>query len=222
MKQHRRMSSGDESFDFGHSQNSLHSTFDDDLDHDDSMSSLKMPRMGMRGQNSFSSSGGSSDGLHDGDPDDVLNHEDDDDEHDSDEDDDSALGLVLDRTTTSSNASLAPMERLDALQKMNTDLGRKLLEAERTLTGKLEDHEAELEEMQSKLDELKSELSSTKREEKELRSKEVGSVFPACPATTITKPEFFSVKPRLRSADSSRRLPSCRKVWKRPGARTSR
>ncbi len=92
---------------------------------------------------------------------------------DSDDEQDSSLGLVLDRNVASSNASMEPMERLDALQRTNEDLRRKLVEAERTLQNRLAEHESELEEMQSKLEEMRSELSATKREEKELRSKEV-------------------------------------------------
>ncbi|TFK36663.1 hypothetical protein BDQ12DRAFT_706206 [Crucibulum laeve] len=91
---------------------------------------------------------------------------------DSDDEQDSSLGLVLDRVTVSSTASMEPSERLDALQRVNTELGRKLMDAERTLQNKLSEHESELEEMQSRLEEMRSELSSTKREEKELRSKE--------------------------------------------------
>lgn len=77
------------------------------------------------------------------------------------------------RSIASSIASLAPHERVDALQKNNQDLVRRLMDAERTLQSRLADHEVEIEEMQSKLDELKSELTYTKREEKELRNKEV-------------------------------------------------
>lgn len=95
---------------------------------------------------------------------------------DSDSDDsddvDSALGLVLDRSTTSSTASMEPMERLEALQRVNADLGKKLVEAERTLQRKLSDHESELEEMEARLEEAKTELSAAKREEKELRNKD--------------------------------------------------
>ncbi|KAK2459883.1 hypothetical protein APHAL10511_008083 [Amanita phalloides] len=90
----------------------------------------------------------------------------------SDEEEDSALGLVMDRTVNVSTASLEPIERLDALQRANVELGRKLVEAEATLQRKLLEHESELEEMQSKLDEMRAELGATKREEKELRSKE--------------------------------------------------
>ncbi|KAL4064609.1 hypothetical protein J3A83DRAFT_4273272 [Scleroderma citrinum] len=91
---------------------------------------------------------------------------------DSDSEDESSLGLVLDRTAASSTVSLEPFERLDALQKANAELGRKLMEAERTLQVKLQEHDTDLEEMQARLEELKSELTATKREEKELRAKE--------------------------------------------------
>jgi TolA-binding protein len=86
---------------------------------------------------------------------------------------DSTLGLVLDRSAASSTVSMEPHDRVDALQRANAELGRKLMEAERTLQGKLNDHENELEEMQGRLEEVRSELSATKREEKELRAKEV-------------------------------------------------
>lgn len=91
----------------------------------------------------------------------------------SSDEDDSALGLVMDRTVNASSASLEPLERMDALQRANADLRKKLMEAEATLQRKLLEHESELEEMQSKLDEMRTELVATKREEKELRSKEV-------------------------------------------------
>lgn len=102
---------------------------------------------------------------------------------DSDSDgEDSALGLVMDRSTTSSTVSMEPMDRLDVLQRANTELSKKLMDAERTLQNKLAAHESELEDMQGRLDELEAELVSTKREEKELRTKEVNfyvfSLFP--------------------------------------------
>jgi chromosome segregation ATPase len=89
-----------------------------------------------------------------------------------DSEDDSALDLVFDRSTTSSSASMEPLERLDALQRVNADLAKKLVDVERTLQRKLADHEVELEEMEARLEEAKSELGAAKREEKELRSKE--------------------------------------------------
>ncbi|OBZ66290.1 hypothetical protein A0H81_13780 [Grifola frondosa] len=85
---------------------------------------------------------------------------------------DSTLGLVMDRSAASSTVSLDIQERLDALQRMNTELGRKLIEAEQTMSNRLAEHEQELEDMQSRLEEARTELSATKREEKELRSKE--------------------------------------------------
>ncbi|KAI0260455.1 hypothetical protein BC834DRAFT_546297 [Gloeopeniophorella convolvens] len=92
---------------------------------------------------------------------------------DSDESDhEPSLGRVFDRSAASSTASLEPFERLEALQRLNQDLGKKLMDAEKTLQRKLQDHEVELEEMEVRLEEVKSELSAAKREEKELRNKE--------------------------------------------------
>ncbi|KAF8440472.1 hypothetical protein L210DRAFT_859486, partial [Boletus edulis BED1] len=93
-------------------------------------------------------------------------------ETDSDSEDESSLGLVLDRSATSSMISLEPLDRVDALQKANAELSRKLIEADRALQNKLTEHDDDLEEMQARLEELKSELTATKREEKELRAKE--------------------------------------------------
>src|SRR5258707_1347734 len=89
-----------------------------------------------------------------------------------DSEDDSALGLVFDRSTASSTASMEPLERLDALQRTNADLAKKLVDAEGTLHRKLPDHEIELEEMDARLEAAKSELSAASGEEKELRSNE--------------------------------------------------
>lgn len=91
---------------------------------------------------------------------------------DSDGENESSLGLVMERSAASSTVSLESTERLDALQKANAELGRKLIEAERTLENRLNEHDMDLDEMQGRLEELKSELTSTKREEKELRTKE--------------------------------------------------
>jgi hypothetical protein len=92
---------------------------------------------------------------------------------DSDDENESSLGLVMERSAASSTVSLESTEQLDALQKANAELGRKLIEAERTLENRLNEHDMDLDEMQGRLEELKSELTSTKREEKELRTKEV-------------------------------------------------
>ncbi|KAG1875303.1 hypothetical protein C8R48DRAFT_406099 [Suillus tomentosus] len=84
-----------------------------------------------------------------------------------------SLGLVTERSATSSTLSLEPTERLEALQKANAELGRKLIEAERTLGNRLNEHDMDLDWMQGRLEELRSGLTSTKREEKELRTKGV-------------------------------------------------
>ncbi|EIN10093.1 hypothetical protein PUNSTDRAFT_133858 [Punctularia strigosozonata HHB-11173 SS5] len=82
------------------------------------------------------------------------------------------LGLITVRSATSSMVSMDEQERIEALQRINDDLKRKLMEASRTHEQRLAEHESELEEMQIRLEEAKSELMATKREEKELRNKE--------------------------------------------------
>jgi len=94
-------------------------------------------------------------------------------ENDSDEENEVDAGLVHDRTTSSSTVSMEVHERMEALQRNNEELGRKLMEAERTLQNKLMEHETELEETHMRLEELRSELSLSNREEKELRAKDV-------------------------------------------------
>lgn len=97
---------------------------------------------------------------------------------DSSEDDIEDMHLIQpSRSVASSTASLDLVSRVDALQKLNQDLGKKLIEAENTLQGRLNEHEFELEELHSKLEGAKNELSATKREEKELRAKEVCTMF---------------------------------------------
>lgn len=92
---------------------------------------------------------------------------------DSDGEDESALGLVMDRSSISSIASMSVDDRIELMEKVNKDLERKVAEAELTLMRKLADHEAELEEIQMRLEESKAELMAAKKEEKELRNKEV-------------------------------------------------
>ncbi|KAJ3507753.1 hypothetical protein NLJ89_g6129 [Agrocybe chaxingu] len=91
---------------------------------------------------------------------------------DSDEEDDLAAALVPDRQMAASLVSMEDHERMEALQRNNEELGRKLMDAERTLQNKLEEHEVELEETHARLEELRSELSASNREEKELRAKD--------------------------------------------------
>ena len=93
---------------------------------------------------------------------------------DSDSDgDDPTLGLVHERLPTASTISLDMPERIDALQRVNDELRRKLNDTEENLQKRLQEREAEIEDMQQRLDEMKSELMSAKRNEKELKAKEV-------------------------------------------------
>ncbi|KAJ7067401.1 hypothetical protein C8F01DRAFT_1208443 [Mycena amicta] len=91
---------------------------------------------------------------------------------DSDSDDEARMDMIMDRSAASSTVSMMPQDRVEALQRVNEDLTRKLVENERTLQRKLAEHEAIHEDLQMKLDELDNELSAAKREEKELRLKE--------------------------------------------------
>jgi hypothetical protein len=95
---------------------------------------------------------------------------------DSDDEDEIDAGLVLDRNDASSTISLELHDRLDALQRNNEELSRKLLEAEKTLQDKLANYDMELDEAQHKLEELRSELSVSNREEKDLRTKDVRNI----------------------------------------------
>ncbi|KAF7332770.1 hypothetical protein MKEN_00160700 [Mycena kentingensis (nom. inval.)] len=95
--------------------------------------------------------------------------------HDSDsdsDDDDEARIMDRSRSAASSTASMMPQDRVQALQAVNEDLGRKLMEAERTMQRKMAEHESMHEEMQLRLDEVMDDLSAAKREEKELKAKE--------------------------------------------------
>ena len=94
---------------------------------------------------------------------------------DSDDEDEIDAGLVLDRNDASST-TLELHDRLDALQRNNEELSRKLLEAEKTLQDKLANYDMELDEAQHKLEELRSELSASNREEKDLRARDVRSI----------------------------------------------
>ena len=95
---------------------------------------------------------------------------------DSDDEDEIESGLVLDRNSNASSATLELHDRLDALQRNNEELSRKLLEAEKTLQDKLANYDMELDEAQHKLEELRSELNASNREEKDLRTKDVRNI----------------------------------------------
>ncbi|KAG2018259.1 hypothetical protein CC2G_007702 [Coprinopsis cinerea AmutBmut pab1-1] len=92
-------------------------------------------------------------------------------EGDSD-DEESVLGLVHDRDYRPSDASMADYERLEALQKVNSDLQKKCMEAEEMLHRKVAEHEQDYIDWESQLEQLRAELSAAKREEKELRAKD--------------------------------------------------
>ena len=68
---------------------------------------------------------------------------------DSDDEDEIDAVLVLDRNDASST-TLELHDQLDALQRNNEELSRKLLEAEKTLQDKLANYDIELDEAQHK------------------------------------------------------------------------
>ena len=76
--------------------------------------------------------------------------------------------------TGSSTISLDMHDRIDALQKVNDDLHRKVYEAEEIVRRKMAEHDSDVEALQQRIEELKLEISATKRQEKELRAKDVG------------------------------------------------
>jgi len=73
----------------------------------------------------------------------------------------------------SSTHSAANEERIEALQKANASLAKKLRETTRELEHKLGEHEAEVEELQQRIDDLKTETAVARHKEKELKVKEV-------------------------------------------------
>jgi chromosome segregation ATPase len=90
------------------------------------------------------------------------------------EDPDKRLGSSFARSSNSSLASMSsPEDRLEAIQKSNAELGRKLKESGNLLQQRMAEHDAEVDELQNRLEETRSQLQAAKREEKELRSKEV-------------------------------------------------
>ncbi|KAG9093109.1 hypothetical protein FRC06_011669 [Ceratobasidium sp. 370] len=76
------------------------------------------------------------------------------------------------RPALSSDASLAPEDLLEALQKSHAELARKAADSERRMQNRLAERETEIAELEAQLDDLKTELSVSRREEKELRVKE--------------------------------------------------
>lgn len=66
-------------------------------------------------------------------------------------------------------------ERIEALQKANASLSKKLRECNRELEHKLSEHDAEVEELQQRVEDLKTELAAVRREEKELKVNEAST-----------------------------------------------
>lgn len=91
----------------------------------------------------------------------------------SDSEEEVALGLVMDRSSILSTASMTADDRAELMDKVNKDLQRKVADAEATMQRRMSEQEAELENMQIKLDEWKMELMAARKEEKELKNKEV-------------------------------------------------
>ncbi|KAJ3483586.1 hypothetical protein NLI96_g6211 [Meripilus lineatus] len=96
-------------------------------------------------------------------------------------DDDMERGRVLDHRASMasmmSTISMEDQEKMETLEKSNKELARKLMEAERTLSVRMADHENDLADMEAKIEEMRSELSATKREEKDLRGREASCLF---------------------------------------------
>lgn len=80
---------------------------------------------------------------------------------------------------------------MTALDKVNTDLTRKLKAAQLELEHSASEHEAIALDYQNRLDEMRGEVVSKRREEKELRGKERGYLIQiqtvsACSSTLLT------------------------------------
>jgi len=98
--------------------------------------------------------------------------------HDSDsesenEDEETAMGRILTRSTASSTVSMEQSERLEALERHERELTRRLQESERTYQGKMATYEDEIAMLETRIEELKDEVAQHLRDEKDLRSKEV-------------------------------------------------
>ncbi|KIY44224.1 hypothetical protein FISHEDRAFT_15772, partial [Fistulina hepatica ATCC 64428] len=93
--------------------------------------------------------------------------------NDSEEEVESEINAMHDRTLSMSSArSLEYEERLEACQRSNEELSRKLIETEQLLKRRIEEGESDMEMLEAKYEEACTELSARKHNEKELRSKE--------------------------------------------------
>ena len=81
---------------------------------------------------------------------------------------------MLTRPHTASDASLStPEERIEALQRVNAELHKKLKDNDRMLLARLQERELEIEDLQGRLEELRTELQTAQKDQKELRQKGV-------------------------------------------------
>ena len=87
----------------------------------------------------------------------------------------STLDGILPTNASSFSSYTSPEERLDALQRANSELNRKILENERQFQRKLADMESEMGELQIKLEETRGELVAIREKEKFFRQKQASS-----------------------------------------------
>ncbi|KAF8323255.1 hypothetical protein DL93DRAFT_2223196 [Clavulina sp. PMI_390] len=92
--------------------------------------------------------------------------------NDDDEDAYSHDRFSSDRT---SMFSINTNDRVDELERINSEQAKKLKEVQKTLEEKMSAHETEIEELMVQKEEIESELAASRREEKELRLKDVNS-----------------------------------------------
>jgi len=86
-----------------------------------------------------------------------------------------SFSTALQRDSTASAHSLSSFhDRVTALDKVNTDLTRKLKAAQLELENSASEHERIALDYQNRLDDLRGEVVGKRREEKELRGKERG------------------------------------------------
>jgi Skp family chaperone for outer membrane proteins len=90
-------------------------------------------------------------------------------------DDDLTMAYRHSRVSTSSTASLDIQEKMEAVQKSNDELRKKLKEAEANLQNRMRDHDEDIQHLQFDLEILRQELKDARIKEKEARTNEVRS-----------------------------------------------
>ena len=109
------------------------------------------------------------------------------------------LAFCLQRDSTASAHSLSSFhDRVTALDKVNTDLTRKLKAAQLELENSASEHERIALDYQNRLDDLRGEVVGKRREEKELRGKERGYLIQIQTVSFV-----FSFQPLPRSSMTS-------------------